>query len=69
MSIACNHSRISHSTLFKNYKEIQSGKQMCKYKYTNLKSQKFTVSILVERKPTANTYGDITKPKSEEFQE
>lgn len=42
---------------------------MCKYKYTNLKSQKFTVSILVERKPTANTYGDITKPKSEEFQE
>jgi len=56
MSIACNHNRLSHSTLFKNYKEIHSDKQICKYKYTILKSQKLTVSILVKRKPTADTY-------------
>jgi len=34
MNIACNHNRLSQGTLFKNYKEIHSDKQMCKYKYT-----------------------------------
>jgi len=42
MSIACNHNRLSHSTLFKNYNEIHNDKEMCKYKYTILKSQKLS---------------------------
>ena len=40
---------------------------MCQYKYTNMKLQKLTVSILVKGKTTANTYGDIIEPNVRNF--